>query len=285
MKRVSLAQRGHAYGMTIVELLLALAGTAFVAVAIAMMLSVVASGTSSRTDLRQSVVRQKTITARLNAAIRSSSMVLVAEDDLLIVWTNDTDSNSEPSLGEIQRIERDAATGELRAYKTPLTLAEADNTAYTLATDFDSITTALKGNANFPQEVWAIGLHSWTITVNAETAQDATLVSSRIVIGEGDMTETVISAAALRNNGTTSFSSSSGESIDSDVTEDGDDSSQSGASSNGSSGQSDTNTNSNDDDDEDDADDDVKGKGKGKAKGKGKDKVDGDDKNKGKGNG
>jgi hypothetical protein len=282
-----MTMRGRSYGLTIVELLLALAGTAFVSVAIVAMLSAVASGTNSRTDLRSSVVRQKTVTARLSAAIRSSQMVLVADDDLLVLWINDNDANGEPNLAEIQRVERDAATGELCAYKAPLTLAEEDNTEYTLATDFDSVTNAIKSTGTFPREVWATGLHSWNVTFNADSPQDATLVSSRISIGEGNMRETVICAAALRNNGSTSFSSSSGELITSDESDEGDANAQSG--SNDNSSDDEVILNNDDDDDSgkgkskskaeyDDDDDDDKGKGKGKDD-------DDDDKGKGKGKG
>ncbi len=192
-------------GLTFIELLLAVAGTGFVAAAMMMMLSAVAAGTTSRTDLRQSVVRQKTIMARLAAAIRSSQRVLVAEDDLLVLWTGDADGSGTPNLGEIHRIERDSATGELRSYMAPPDLASPANAEYSLAADFDAITDAIKGGVNFPEEVWATGLVLWTITADAQVVQDASLISSRIVVRAGNIEETIIGAAALRNSGTTSF--------------------------------------------------------------------------------
>lgn len=239
------SQTGRA-GLTLIELLLAVAGTGFVAAAVAMMLSAIATGTNSRNDLRQSVVRQKTIMARLTAAIRSSHMVLAADDDLLVLWTSDADGSETPNLGEIRRIERDAATGELRSYVAPLDLAPGANTEFSLATDFEAATDGIKGDANFPEDVWATGLTSWTITINADAAQDASLVSSRIVVGPGNIQETIIGAAALRNRGTTSFIHASGEMTSSDVTDEG-----GGV----------------DSDDDDDHDDEGKSKGKGKGKG------------------
>ena len=63
-------------GLTLLEMLLALGGTGFVAVAVATMLSAVSHGTTTRTDVRSLAVKRATFSYRIDAAIRSSVQVL-----------------------------------------------------------------------------------------------------------------------------------------------------------------------------------------------------------------
>lgn len=278
-------------GLTLIELLLATAGTGFVAVAITMMLNAISFGTSAGTDLRQAVVKQKTITSRITSAIRSSYLVLAAEDDLLILWTNDDDGDGEPSLGEIRRIERDAASKEIRAYAASSDLSSGDDTSYTLSsTDFDAVTQALRDTANFPEEVWATGISAWTIALDAELIHDALLISSRLTVDVGDFHETAIATAALRNQGTTSFTAS--DVSEEEVVIDGGGGGGGGGTSKGK-GKSKSKGKSNGHDDDDDGkghdddddhhhDDDDDGKGKGNDDDD--DHHDDDDDNNGKGN-
>ena len=273
-------------GLTLLELLLATAGTGFVATAIAMMLNAISFGTSAGTDLRQTVVKQKTITSRITSAIRSSYLVLAAEDDLLILWTNDTNADGEPNLGEIRRIERHAASKEIRSYEPPDNLASGSNTAYTLAsTDFKSVTAALRGNASFPLETWATGISSWTVSLDQDAAQDAMLVSSRLTVDVGDFHEIALATAALRNQGTTSFTAAQA-SDESESESGGSGGGSSGGSSGGTSkgkckgkskGKSKGHDDDDDDDDHHDDDDDGKGKGGDDDDDNGKGKGDSDD--------
>ena len=189
--------RSRRRGLTLIELLLALAGTAFVGAAVASMLVAVSYGTRADKDMRTLVVKHKTIDARLSGAIRASCTVLEQSDDLLILWMYDADGNAQPNLAEVCRIER--ASDVMTAYRAPDDLDEADNVAWPLDADFDALTAALKGGASFPGEIWATRMTEWTIALDAADASEARLVSYRFTLAAGDMRDTAVNAVALRN--------------------------------------------------------------------------------------
>lgn len=178
-----------------------MAGTGMVSVAVTSMLVTVSYGTSSKTDLRKLVVRQKVLTSRVTAAIRESKMVLEAADDLLILWVNDENENDQPDLKEIRRLERSGVTQSIISYKSPSDIADEDNTTFDLATtDFDAETEVVKGTVDMPAERWGLDVSEWLITLNDADPQLASLVSYQFTLTIGAMTDTHIAAAGLRNN-------------------------------------------------------------------------------------
>ena len=72
-------------GFTTVELMMATVGVSLMAVGISSMLTVVAYGTTSSRDLRSLVVKQKAVSARINAAVRGSKMVLDSGLGLMVL--------------------------------------------------------------------------------------------------------------------------------------------------------------------------------------------------------
>ena len=189
-------------GLTLVEMLLALAGTAFVGAAMSAMLFSVTRGTQDRTDVRKFVVKQKMISHRVTAAVREAAMILECEDDLLVLWINDDDGNGQPSLGEVRRITRNSISGDLSSYTAPDSLAEVDNVVFDLATtDFKATTLAYEGDANFPQTVWATNLSTWQASANDPDPQVANLASFRMTleVSPGGLQNTAISAVSIRN--------------------------------------------------------------------------------------
>lgn len=195
-------------GLTLVELLLAITITAIISVAIASMMFAISSGTSSQTDMRSLLLRQRLSAARLTALVRSSGMVLATGSNYMVLWTNDADSNGMPNRAEIRYIELNTTTGELWSYKTqwPGSMTTDQiltaNIGYDLTANFASVIPALKGQASFPGERWATGVSGWAVTVNDADVQAATLVSFRFALRLVDATDYVIGAAALRNNTT-----------------------------------------------------------------------------------
>ncbi len=190
----------RARGMTLIELLLAVAGTALVAAAIAAMLVATSYGTESRTDMRELIVKHKAISTRLSAAIRSARMVLEQGDGYIVLWLADTNEDGQPNLAELRRLERHGATNALRSYIAPADLDETDNTAYDLdTTDFGTETDSIKGSANFPEALWATDVTGWDLTLDDADARLARLVTWRLALRAGDMTDTAVGVAALRN--------------------------------------------------------------------------------------
>lgn len=189
----------RARAMTFVELIMAVGATVFVGTAVAAMLFATNYGFSSRADIRASVVKAKTTTARMGATIRSARMVLDQGDDFLVLWLADTNEDDAPSLSEVQRLERDGAANVLRSYVAPDTLAAADDTLFDLATtDFDAETDAVKGTAVFPRELWATDVSEWLLSLDALDARSARLISYRVTFDLGNLAETFAGASALR---------------------------------------------------------------------------------------
>ena len=186
----------HRAGLSLIELLLALAATAVIGAAIASMLAATSYGTSSSRDMRALVARGKVINARIGAAIRGSRLILDEGDDFVILWTRDLDENDAPSLLEIRCIDRDAATDELSSYEAPTGTTDVP---YNLTDDFKTITDALMGGPTFPAELWAKDVTAWTIDLNDADPQQATLVSYQLTLVTGDMSDTAINVVHLRN--------------------------------------------------------------------------------------
>ncbi len=192
-------------GLTLVELLLALSITALVGASIAAMLTAVSYGTSSEKDLRTLVVKHKTTDARQSAAIRSSKMVLDQGADFMVLWTADLNGSGLPNLLEIRRIEYDSGTNELKSHETDFpdswsqATIDAANAEYQLTDDFGAITSALTSSSLFPSSLWATDVTDWTVTLDNADPQRASLVSYRVTLQTGSMSDTTVNASALRN--------------------------------------------------------------------------------------
>jgi prepilin-type N-terminal cleavage/methylation domain-containing protein len=151
-----------ARGFTLIEILLALAVTAMVALVVASLLFSVANGTASRDAAQGNNSLIELVCSRINAAVQPGGRVLAQADGMLVFWTSDSDGNNKPNLSEIRRLELDAATGRLVLYSAPTTLNPWDDSAYDLTQDFASITAALRGTANFPGTIIVGDVQQWT---------------------------------------------------------------------------------------------------------------------------
>lgn len=184
------------HGMTLLELLLAMAAVALIGMAIVSMLVAVSYGTSSSDELRTLAVRSKTLNNRIGAAVRGSKMILDQGDDYLILWTRDLNEDGEPSLLEIRRLQRDDPDSELINYEAD---PSATDTAYALTDDFDAITSALMGDADFPAELWSTGVTGLDMTLNDAAPQLATLVAYQLTLNAEGLSETAINTVAIRS--------------------------------------------------------------------------------------
>ncbi|MBI1337601.1 MAG: hypothetical protein GC164_11630 [Phycisphaera sp.] len=201
--RITAARRG----MTIFELLIALSATALIGMAIASMLFATTHGTESSKDMRVLVVKERTVTGRLAAAIRSSKMILSSGGDYMVLWMYDTDGSGKPNRDEIRYIERVNGSGELWSYTVDWPDAwstdtiSSNNTEYELTANFASLIPALKTQSWFVGEKWGTGVSAWTTALNDTDAQAATLASYRLTFTAGDLSDLAVGAAALRNSG------------------------------------------------------------------------------------
>ncbi len=195
-KTGGLSRPPRQYGLTLVEMLMALAITGMIGAAIASMLTAVTYGTSSGRDIRTLVVKNKTLSARISAAVRESAQLLDAADGYVVLWTKDLNDSGVPDLLELRRIELDTATDKLTSY-TPD--PAATDVAYALTDDFDAITTALIDSGDLVGELWATGVAQWTVTLDNADPQAAELVSFRLTLDAGLLADVSVCAVSLRD--------------------------------------------------------------------------------------
>jgi type II secretory pathway pseudopilin PulG len=197
--------RRRARGLTLVELMLALGLTGIIGAAAAAMLVSVSYGTSSRTDIRRVLVKHKTLATRLAASARGSRQVLDAGDGWLMLWTIDADGDEQPNVSELQYVEFNAETGELRSHRAEFPggwtqdQIDAADTAYDTGADWTSVAESLIEQTYFPGALWATGISDLTITLDSGQTTAARLVSFRVTVDAGDLSETAVTSAALRN--------------------------------------------------------------------------------------
>jgi Tfp pilus assembly protein PilW len=192
-------------GLTIVELLLALAITGVIGAAIASVVYATCEGTASRQNLLSLVVRRKVVESRTAGLLRSAEMVLAYGANSLVLWMYDTNLSGTPNRSEIRYLEFDPTTGQLACYKnvwpntmTPVQILAAD-TEYALSADFNTLIPALKTDPNFVREVWATNVTAVQFTPNSTNLQTATLVTYSVTLTNGAVSEVIVNAAALHN--------------------------------------------------------------------------------------
>lgn len=187
-------------GLTLVELLLALAILSLISLTTGVMLSAVAYGTDSDRDIRALVARNKMLSARITAALRGSGMVLEvgsnSDGTWAVLWERDLDGNDVPSLLEIRRLEYDAAAGTLASHAAP---DGTTDVVYTLSDDFLVITDALMGTASFTETLWAQDVTGFEISHRLSDPQLEKLISYQLTLSENGFTDTTIGTSYLRN--------------------------------------------------------------------------------------
>lgn len=105
--------RPSRFGLTFIELLMALAVTAMVATAIAAMWTAISSGERARRDNRAFIVRTYAAKARISAYVAPCRSVLFAEKYLLVLWRDDSRESGTVHVSEIRWLVFDEARGDL----------------------------------------------------------------------------------------------------------------------------------------------------------------------------
>jgi hypothetical protein len=187
--------------MTLPELMLAIAGTSFVALASTSMLFAVTAGSDEDKAVRSIAVEAKAISTRLNAALRGSRRLLGLTDTRAILWTTDADADGLVDLDELRVFDFDAANTRLTSAVVDAAATPAEYDA--LATTFGDVVAALDGNGQLVRTAWSHRVDTLALdTDRNDNLQDATLVHYALTIRRGDLSETVAYTTALRNRST-----------------------------------------------------------------------------------
>jgi len=190
--------------MTLVELMMALAITAIVALAAAGMLSAVTYGSAERTDMRSLLVRQEMIAQRLSAAVRASRQVLDADDDRLILWVSDANHDDVTQVSEVRWIHFSENDGTL----TSTSVSFPDHLTHEQMDALDavfnpaqSMQSQLSGLGSYVvMQTWAQGVAGWELSSRDATEKRPGLLNFRVTFADQyNQRQTIIGAAALRS--------------------------------------------------------------------------------------
>ena len=191
-------RRRRRLALMLIEVLLALAITGMVATAVASLLFAVANGSRDRQELRRHNVRADVLAARLDGAVRSSSMLLGHDSTCLVLWVRDSRKNGKPDLSELRRIDWDPTTRQLKCYQAPDDLAPADDVTYALTADFIDATDAAKDTPVFPAEVWGGNVTAWASSPAAADPRDARTITYSVTVDTPAGRYVTPSSASLR---------------------------------------------------------------------------------------
>jgi prepilin-type N-terminal cleavage/methylation domain-containing protein len=136
-------------GLTLIELVLALAITAMVAAAIGVMISAIESGESARRDNRDMVVRAYAASTRLSAYIASSMSVLKVGSLDAVVWVNDWREGGTVHATELRWIVFDTVTESIDVYFVDF------------PDEWNDVQQALQDNEYLPGTDWSVVLSSY----------------------------------------------------------------------------------------------------------------------------
>ncbi len=211
LERSSRRRIHRAAGLSFIELMLALAATALIGTSVMSMLVATSYGTTTNKEMLGVLVKQKTIASRLDAAIRSSKMVLEsgynasADVDYLVLWMADTRENEKPNLSELRLVQYSRATDSLNFNIASFPLGLSDvalellDLEFELTDDFWTVLQTAIGGLNFPGVTWGGDITAVTFTLDNVDPQAARLVSYRLTLADGDVSDTVIGTVSLRN--------------------------------------------------------------------------------------
>jgi Tfp pilus assembly protein PilV len=192
-------------GLTLIELLLSMVIIAMIGLAITAMLTSVSNGTDAQEDVRGVSIRQKVVTARLDAALRSAKQVLAVGDDYIVLWTADSRVDDQPNLSELRRIEFTPADRQLTSHQAEFPgdmtsdQRQAADTTYDLTDDFDQVTRDLADSPYWSATVWAKQVTDWQIALDSAAPSLARLIRYELTVSEGQSQLLAIGSVAPRN--------------------------------------------------------------------------------------
>lgn len=189
-------------GFTLLELMLATAATAVIALAGAGMISALTYASSEQRDLRAIVGKSLTVGERLGAEIREARAIVGVSNDLIILWQSDLNDDGLLQLSELIIIEHNPDNQTLETW----TIAPGSlDLPLDLALDLPVVTELYKAlpvlGVSLSSTNWAYGVSDFQVETDNLTPIDVGLVSYRITFSEGSLSETFTSAAAIRDGG------------------------------------------------------------------------------------
>ncbi len=180
-------------GLSLLELMLALVGTAFIATAVAAMLDAVAYGATTGQHLRDLVPRHRMLSGRLTDTLASSERILTTSATTVVLWRQDRNNDGITDTDELAWLTY-SASNDLLTYQEAL----ESSTSIPLPTlpDYTLIRLGLSFLNKLDTTVFARDLSAFSITGNT-AAPNTTLLTWRATFTIGSITDTQVYATRV----------------------------------------------------------------------------------------
>ncbi|MEM6755748.1 MAG: hypothetical protein AAF586_01155 [Planctomycetota bacterium] len=185
-------------GLTLPELILAMAGTAVVSLAAVTMLFAATQGADDGKVARSLVIEAKAISSRLNASLRGCRQLLDVSSTRVILWSADDDDDGMVDTDELRVFDHTPASDRLS--RSTVSVAATPAEYDPLTADFASIVAALDTATQLDTTVWSNRADTFSLSSDAPgDPSSATLLTYRVGLVHGVLSETVAHSVALRN--------------------------------------------------------------------------------------
>lgn len=195
-----LAKRTTRFGLTVMELMLALSITVIVGAALTAMLRAIWVGVETDRDTRSHLLHANAAQMRLSAYIAPSLCILHADRTSLTLWFNDARRGGTVNLTEIRWLRFNDATGTIVAYMVnfPDSWTETEklleDREYSPTTNWDSLLNRCQNNGWITSIALVDGLDSVEISRDHDDPQDSRHVTYRLVTSDAKVMTLVSSS-------------------------------------------------------------------------------------------
>lgn len=206
-RRASQPERPVSRGLTLLEFMIAILITSFIAVTMGGMITAVARSIESDRFNRESVVRGQALAARLGSYITPSLCVLdaSAKPESIVMWLEDSRASNTVHLTEIRWIERDSATDTVVVHYVafPESMSQLERDALDVevpvaSADWWAVLTTMQGLGYTEDVRLCDQVTAFTINHSAVSAQARKMVTAQITLAPEIGGDTLITAASIR---------------------------------------------------------------------------------------
>ncbi len=173
-------------GMTMIELMIALAITVVITAGMAGMVSAVTAGSIASRDTREVMVRAAVAQARLDSYVNPARSVLARDTTHLVLWLNDSRQGGTVHLSEVRWLNWDGSQLRVQLAKFPGTMTESESLqadqeySAAAAANWETIRQGLDDDGHLRTIALVDRVESVEIATDSTTAADARRVTFTI---------------------------------------------------------------------------------------------------------
>lgn len=173
-----LSKTRFARGMTLAEMLIALAITAMIGTAALSMLSASVNATDATANTRSALTTRQVISSRIHSYIRHASQVTCATDTTIVFWLGDKNSDDVMNLSEMRIVTFESGTNELVSY---VFAEDASDGEYALPDNVATVPDQSALNTYYDRVPLASDLTSCSFTLGSSDTRSARFIQIDLV--------------------------------------------------------------------------------------------------------